>query len=536
MVPQYIGNGLSGRAKSLAALDLPANLTPYLTPGEDVSTLYLTVRRVGFPQVSMIAQDRISMIPSPLNNLTQSGTNRSGKSCSSRVRDPAGLPQKVLGSTRRVTDPARAKLSWGYLRRTVLILWIVLVGGGLMMPSLPVLAQEITPDVPVYAEHVVTPGETLSEIAQTYDLTLAELMAANGISDADAVTIDQVLRIPASAAALPVTDSPQADPAAQLPISIHSLNRPYVVAEGDTVIRIADRFGLELSTLLHLNELDPEEASRLAIGQILVLPATPDELIVIPPSSHYTVQPGDTLGLIAEAHNLTQAQLQTANDIANPELLQVGHSLLIPGQTKPGTAFTLGLPVSGYDYHIVQPGETLSEIARDYATTVPALVSTNGLPDSESVYYGLYLRIPFGPAALGQRHPPVPHSGTSFLVSISRQQCWVFFGDRVMESWQCSTGHEEWTTRTGTFPIKTMMEMAQSSAYRLDMPFWLGLYDVNEFENGIHGLPIMWETGKKLWTSLIGQPATFGCAMLNDEDAARLFDLAYLGMPVHIVE
>ncbi|MBP8110347.1 MAG: hypothetical protein KBG20_21875 [Caldilineaceae bacterium] len=32
------------------------------------------------------------------------------RSCSSRVRDPAGLPQKILESTRRVTDPARAKI------------------------------------------------------------------------------------------------------------------------------------------------------------------------------------------------------------------------------------------------------------------------------------------------------------------------------------------------------------------------------------------------------------------------------------------
>jgi hypothetical protein len=228
--------------------------------------------------------------------------------------------------------------------------------------------------------------------------------------------------------------------------------------------------------------------------------------------------------------------LQTANDIANPELLRAGQSLIIPGQSASDGGFSLGLPVSGYNYHIVQPGDTLSEIARDANTTVAALVSTNGLPDTESVYSGLYLRIPYGPAALDQRRPPVPHSGTSFLVSISRQQCWVFQGDRVVNSWQCSTGSKEWVTRTGTFPVKTKMEMAQSSAYRLDMPYWMGLYDVGDFENGIHGIPIIWETGEKLWSGLIGQPATFGCAMLNDEDAARLFDLAYLGMPVHIVE
>jgi hypothetical protein len=67
------------------------------------------------------------------------------------------------------------------------------------------------------------------------------------------------------------------------------------------------------------------------------------------------------------------------------------------------------------------------------------------------------------------------------------------------------------------------------------MPYWLGIYDVGTFENGIHGLPLKWETGEKIWEGLVGQPATFGCAMLDDADAATLFDLAYLGMPVYIV-
>jgi len=424
---------------------------------------------------------------------------------------------------------------------TWLAIWLVLAGCGLVTMPLVSLAQASTPQPPAYVEHVVGAGETLSEIAQQYGLIMADLMAANNIQDPDAVYVDQVLRIPRAEGDLPAGNLPQAEPTAPpvlspTPISIHSLNRPYVVKEGDTVIRIADRFGLNLSILLLLNDLTPDEASRLVIGQILILPATPDDLIVTPPDSGYRVQSGDTLGLIAEAHNLTQAQLKAANNIANPDTLQIGQSLIIPGQAAPDTRFSLGLPVSGYDYHIIQPGETLSEIARDFDTTVPALVSTNGLPDSESVYYGLYLRIPYGPAALGQRRPPVPHSGTSFLISISRQQCWIFQGSRVIHSWQCSTGHEEWTTRTGTFPVKTKMEMAQSSAYRLDMPFWLGLYDVNEFENGIHGIPIVWATGEKLWSGLIGQPATFGCAMLDDADAASLYDLAYLGMPVHIVE
>jgi lipoprotein-anchoring transpeptidase ErfK/SrfK len=105
----------------------------------------------------------------------------------------------------------------------------------------------------------------------------------------------------------------------------------------------------------------------------------------------------------------------------------------------------------------------------------------------------------------------------------------------VRHTWNCSTGYGEWITRTGNFAVQTKMEMAKSTAYELDMPYWLGIYDVGTYENGIHGLPIRWETGEKIWEGLIGQPATFGCAMLDDEDAETLFHLAFLGMPVHIV-
>ena len=77
--------------------------------------------------------------------------------------------------------------------------------------------------------------------------------------------------------------------------------------------------------------------------------------------------------------------------------------------------------------------------------------------------------------------------------------------------------------------------MAESSAYQLDMPYWLGIYNVGKYENGIHGLPIEWSTGERIWESLVGEPATFGCAMLDDRDAVVLFETAYIGMPIHII-
>ena len=94
-----------------------------------------------------------------------------------------------------------------------------------MLFPVAALGQEAPPQPPVYAEHVVAPGETLSEIAQQYGLTTAELMAANDIQDPDAVYADQMLRIPGGVGDAAGSADPQAaPPVTPTPVSIYSLN------------------------------------------------------------------------------------------------------------------------------------------------------------------------------------------------------------------------------------------------------------------------------------------------------------------------
>jgi LysM repeat protein len=195
----------------------------------------------------------------------------------------------------------------------------------------------------------------------------------------------------------------------------------------------------------------------------------------------------------------------------------------------------IGPASSGYFLYTVQPGDTLSAIAKQFDSTMEALRTYNGLPDNETVYTGLELKIPFGPPELPINLPPAPMSGTRFVISLSRQQCWVFEGDKVRYAWNCSTGQADRKTKPGNFAVQSKIPNAKSKVWRLDMPYWLGIYDVGEVENGIHGLPMAWSSGKKIWSGLIGQPATFGCAMLDDANASTLYRTAFLGMPVHIV-
>lgn len=327
-----------------------------------------------------------------------------------------------------------------------------------------------------------------------------------------------------------------------------TLNRSVTVKFGDTLARIALRNGVDLEPLRQVNGLTQRQASQLRAGQELILPATGEESIAkksISPEQKYVVQAGDSLGAIAKANGLTIADLLAVNRITNPDSLAIGRTLILPppkaedssnSLEDSGSASQVGAVRSGYYFYMVRPGDTLSEVARNFNSTILALIEYNGLPDEQTVYSGLELRIPFGPPPQTTRQPRIPTSGTRFMVSLSRQQCWVFRGDQIVHEWTCSTGYDQWTTRTGNFAVKTRLELAKSGAHRLDMPYWLGIYDMGAYENGIHGLPIRWSTGKKIWSDLIGQPATFGCAMLADEEASELFGLSYLGMPVQIVD
>ena len=411
--------------------------------------------------------------------------------------------------------------------------------------------------------HIVQPGETLSEIAQAYGVESAELMALNGMTDADSLLIGQRLRLPPTnegaadeeetdedrigeeeasteEAETPAVPGEASESAPEAPPvrSTTSLNPVMTVRSGDTLADIALRYGVDVRALRAVNGMEDRNNADLTAGETLILPATADELQVIPAAASYIVRPGDSLGQIARDHAISLTELLNANGIRNPDLLSAGQALSIPPPTDEASAppLTIGPQRRGFYYYTVQPGDTLSGLAREFDSTVLALMEFNRLPDEQTVYTGLELRIPFGAPPLAQIMPPVPLSGTSFLVSLSRQECWLFEGAQPRIRWTCSTGYGEWITRTGTFRVQTMLEMAQSSAYRLDMPFWLGIYDVGEYENGIHGLPIDWDTGEEIWDGLIGQPATFGCAMLDNEDAAVLFARAYLGMPIHVMQ
>lgn len=146
----------------------------------------------------------------------------------------------------------------------------------------------------------------------------------------------------------------------------------YVVRPGDTLFAIARRFGVSLTELINVNQpVNPEE---LIIGQAILIP-TPS-----PEPLRYRVAPGDTLFQIAQTFNTTVAAIVQANQIPDPNQIQVGAVLTLPGWSQ--TSYT------------VRPGDTLYSIAGRFGVSLNLIAEVNQITDPSRIFPGQTLIIP----------------------------------------------------------------------------------------------------------------------------------------------
>lgn len=112
-------------------------------------------------------------------------------------------------------------------------------------------------------------------------------------------------------------------------------------------------------------------------------------------TTYYVVQPGDTLSSIARRYGTTVAALANANHLVNPNHIYVGQRLVIVASSSSGPA--ISWPVNSTHY-VVKAGDSLSEIARQFNTTVQAIAAVNGITNTSYVYVGQRLVVPSGSA------------------------------------------------------------------------------------------------------------------------------------------
>lgn len=185
------------------------------------------------------------------------------------------------------------------------------------------------------------------------------------------------------------SELPQVD---DLSDTINSSSVLYTVETGDTLSKIAQRYGTTVQELVNINNISnpnlifPGQQIRVLTNSTVNGNETRGT-----GSITYTVRRGDTLSQIAKAYNVTVAHIVEINNIQNPSLIYPGEKLRI----TESNSTTLNEPVkqiTKYTY-IVRKGDTLSQIAKIYGVSVDYLVRRNNIQNPNIIYTGQIIEI-----------------------------------------------------------------------------------------------------------------------------------------------
>lgn len=218
------------------------------------------------------------------------------------------------------------------------------------------------PPPPGQQNYVVQPGDTLSTIAETFSISLAALMQANGLRNPNLIYAGQVLKIPAP------------------PLNYV----PYTVQPGENLSMIAVRHSMTLQALAQLNGIQPPYV--VYPGQVIRVPAGTSggdqyQLYTVPSG-------GEAFFAIAMRFGISQEALATANNMRPPYVTSPGQVLRIP---KAGGGGQTG---GGGKTYTIQPGDNMLSISFKLGVSMEALAAANGIQPPYPVTPGQVLRVP----------------------------------------------------------------------------------------------------------------------------------------------
>jgi LysM repeat protein len=259
----------------------------------------------------------------PLTHIVQPGENLY------RIAQRYGVDVQLLAETNSITNQSR-----------------IFAGQVLIIPGLTVPDASAAVVNPLVAgtpiTHVVQPGESLTIIANQYNVTVDEILQANNIPNPNRIYRGQELMIwtPQSVAA----------------------------AEPDS--------------------LAPE----------LIEGVAPTETLL------YTVQAGETLGQIARRYGLDWQVLAQMNNLPNPDQVYAGQQITIPAVDSSGNVIDMGIltpAVSGPAATILVGKQIIVDLSdsRIYAyqdgVLVRSALASTGLPATPTVQgdFRIYLRL-----------------------------------------------------------------------------------------------------------------------------------------------
>jgi LysM repeat protein len=249
-------------------------------------------------------------------------------------------------------------------------------------------------------------------------------------------------------------------------------------------------------------------------------------------SKVHVVRRGDTLAKIALRYGVSVTALSRANNLRNSNLIYVGQRLLIP--TKGSVAATnnakpaANTAASG-SVHVVRRGDTLAKISQRYGVSLAALRKANNIRNVNRIYVGQRLQIPGRAtkqtASVQKVVSPSVARGKKWIeVDLSSQRLVAHQGDSVVLRIKVSTGLRNTPTPVGRYAVRTKVrrQTMTGPGYNLPNVQWV-MYFYRDYS--IHGT---------YWHNRFGRPMSHGCVNVRNRDAQFLYNWANYGTPIVI--
>jgi murein DD-endopeptidase MepM/ murein hydrolase activator NlpD len=164
----------------------------------------------------------------------------------------------------------------------------------------------------------------------------------------------------------------------------------------------------------------------------------PDQVEAATEQVTHTVQAGETLSEIAIQYDTSVDRIVAANDLVNPARLSIGQVINIPA---PGAAARPSEAVTA-TVHRVQAGETLAEIAIRYGVAPHTLAVANGISTSAELVPGQQLSIP--DAQVGINSVAFASVGEGLCEDVELQGTGTGYFTRPVKEYALTQGFHQW--------------------------------------------------------------------------------------------
>lgn len=210
------------------------------------------------------------------------------------------FPGTIIHTVRRGDTVSRIAVLYGSSTQAIITAnalddsALIFVGQGLVVPvripdpatatptptNVVVVVTATQPAVPIPTSvpqddtYTVQPGDTLNRIAAQFNTTVGALVQLNGIANPNRIFSGQVLNLPVQGG---TSDEPVVEATTEsqpnivpTPTQAPVVQETYTVQPGDTLFRLALRFGVNIVDLAQENNIT--NYNRIFIGQVLRIP------------------------------------------------------------------------------------------------------------------------------------------------------------------------------------------------------------------------------------------------------------------------